>query len=69
MLYTTKQLYGTERLTQLSGEIPYIEERIQLLEASKTRENAKPTAERDDHLIKKIIDAQDHWRDRIKEIR
>jgi len=69
MLFTTKQLYGTDDLSELEGEIPFIEIRIEMLENAKTIENAKHMSVRDAYLIKKINDSQSFWAERIKGIR
>lgn len=66
--YSTEELYGTSTLNVLKGEVHYIEIRLDLLQSNLERENAKHWRIRDSHLITKIIDAQNFWRARIKEI-
>ena len=68
MLYTTKELYGTDDMSFLEGELPFIEARVVKLETSKRAENNKHWRDRDDHLINKINESQRYWEARKKEI-
>lgn len=68
MLYGTKQLYGTDDMSFLEGELPFIDARIVKLEISKTAENTKHWTDRDGHLINKINESQRFWEARKKEI-
>ncbi len=67
--YTTEQLYGNSLKGVLTGEIPYLEKRIEILEDNLSRENAKHWRDRDSHLVTKIKDAQRFYEARIKEIK
>ena len=67
--YTTEQLYGKSLKGVLTGEIPYLEKRIEILEDNLSLENDKPFMDRDSHLITKIKDAQRFYEARIKEIK
>ena len=67
--YTTEQLYGTSLKGILTGEIPYLEKRISILEDNLTKENDKHWRDRDSHLVTKIKEAQRFYEARIKEIR
>ena len=69
MRYTTKQLYGTDDLSILADmpEKESFPKRIEMLEEGKTIENNKSMYVRDAHLVKKIVDSQLYWQERIKE--
>ena len=69
MLYTTKDLYGTDDLSRVGMMIERaaFKMRVYMLETTKTRENAKHMSVRDAYLIKKIVDAQSFWNTRLKE--
>ena len=67
--YTTAQLYGKSLKGVLTGEIKYLQLRIEILDNNLSRENAKHWRDRDSQLVKEICDAKIFYEARIKEIR
>ena len=67
--YSTEDLYGTPTLSMLDGEIPYIKKRIEMLDDTLAKENAKHWRGKDMHLVAEIMRGIKFWEDRLKEIK